>query len=109
MSRQIWYECIGNLPKTITSLGIRLPNGGLVLSLDFTGWKLIYDRPKDLGRDIPLITEKAWKGHFGASPSKGLYGYGGRSEEETLPKQETLSLKMLDFLESRGALVPAQK
>jgi len=89
-----------------TSLGIRLPIVGVVQSLDFTGLNLIYDAMKGSGMDIPLIEEKVKQGHLGASTSKGIYDYGGRSEEEILRKRDLLYLKMLDFLESLGAFKP---
>jgi 3-hydroxybutyryl-CoA dehydrogenase len=89
-----------------TSLGIRLPIVGVVQSLDFTGLNLIYDVMKGSGMDIPLIEEKVKQGHLGASTSKGIYDYGGRSEEEILRKRDLLYLKMLDFLESLGAFKP---
>jgi len=89
-----------------TSLGIRLPIVGVVQSLDFTGLNLIYDAMKGSGMDIPLIEEKVKQGHLGASTSKGIYDYGGRSEEEILRKRDLLYLKMLDFLEGLGAFKP---
>ena len=89
-----------------TSLGIRLPIVGIVQSLDFTGLNLIYDTMKGSGRDIPLIEEKVKQGHLGASTSKGIYDYGGRSEEEILRKRDLLYLKMLDFLEGLEAFKP---
>jgi 3-hydroxybutyryl-CoA dehydrogenase len=88
------------------SLGIRLPIVGIVQSLDFTGLNLIYDVMKGSGMDIPLIEEKVKQGHLGASTSKGIYDYGGRSEEEILRKRDLLYLKMLDFLEGLGAFKP---
>jgi len=89
-----------------TSLGIRLPIVGVVQSLDFTGLKLIDDIIKGLGMNVPLITEKVTRGDFGASTSRGLYDYGGRTEEEILRKRDTLYLKMLDFLENQKAFDP---
>ena len=89
-----------------TSLGIRLPIVGVVQSLDFTGLKLIDDIIKGLGMNVPLITEKVNRGDFGASTSRGLFDYGGRTEEEILRKRDTLYLRMLDFLESQKAFDP---
>ena len=88
------------------SLGIRLPIVGVVQSLDFTGLKLVDDVLKSLGMSIPLIEDKVKRGHLGASTSKGVYDYGGRSEEEILRERDTLYLKMLDHLESLGAFNP---
>ena len=89
-----------------TSLGIRLPIVGIIQSLDFTGLNLVYDIARSSGTDNLLIEEKVKQGHLGASTSKGIYNYGGRSEEEILRKRDLLYLKMLDFLESVEAFKP---
>jgi 3-hydroxybutyryl-CoA dehydrogenase len=89
-----------------TSLGIRLPIVGIVQSLDFTGLNLVYDIARSSGTDNPLIEEKVKQGHLGARTSKGLYDYGGRSEEQILRKRDLLYLKTLDFLESVEAFKP---
>ena len=89
-----------------TSLGIRLPIVGVVQSLDFTGLNLIHDMTKGTGTENPLIEEKVRQGHLGASTSKGIYDYGGRSEEEILRKRDLLYLKVLDFLENLEAFKP---
>ncbi|MGB7575227.1 MAG: 3-hydroxyacyl-CoA dehydrogenase family protein [Thermodesulfobacteriota bacterium] len=89
-----------------TSLGIRLPIVGVVQSLDFTGLNLIHDMTKGTATENPLIEEKVRQGHLGASTSKGIYDYGGRSEEEILRKRDLLYLKMLDFLEGLEAFKP---
>ena len=49
---------------------------------------------------------KVKQGHVGPNTSKGIYPYGGRTEEEVLRKRDTLYLKMLDFLESQKAFDP---
>jgi 3-hydroxybutyryl-CoA dehydrogenase len=89
-----------------TSLGIRLPIVGVVQSLDFTGLNLIHDMTKGTGAENPLIEEKVRQGHLGVSTSKGIYDYGGRSEEEVLRKRDLLYLRMLDFLEGLDAFKP---
>jgi 3-hydroxyacyl-CoA dehydrogenase len=89
-----------------TSLGVRLPIVGVVQSLDFNGLNLVHDVLKSIGKNIPLIEEKVKQGHLGPSASKGLFDYGGRSEEEILHKRDTLYLKLLDFLESQKAFEP---
>jgi 3-hydroxybutyryl-CoA dehydrogenase len=89
-----------------TSLGIRLPIVGIVQSLDFTGLNLVYDIARSSGTDNPLIEEKVKQGHLGARTSKGLYDYGGRSEEQILRKRDLLYLKTLDFLENVEAFKP---
>ncbi len=89
-----------------TSLGVRLPIVGVLQSLDFNGLNLVNDVLKSIGKNIPLIEEKVKQGHLGPSASKGLFDYGGRSEEEILRKRDTLYLKLLDFLESQGAFSP---
>jgi len=89
-----------------TSLGIRLPIVGVVQSLDFTGLNLIHDMTKGTGAENALIEEKVRQGHLGVSTSKGIYDYGGRSEEEILRKRDLLYLKMLDFLKGLDAFKP---
>jgi 3-hydroxybutyryl-CoA dehydrogenase len=89
-----------------TSLGVRLPIVGVVQSLDFNGLNLVNDVLKSIGKNVPLIEEKVKQGHLGPSASKGLFDYGGRSEEEILRKRDTLYLKLLDFLESQEAFDP---
>jgi 3-hydroxybutyryl-CoA dehydrogenase len=88
------------------SLGIRLPIVGVVQSLDFNGLNLLNDVLKSIGKNIPLIEERVKQGHLGPSASKGLFDYGGRTEEEILRKRDIRYLKLLDFLESQGAFNP---
>jgi 3-hydroxybutyryl-CoA dehydrogenase len=89
-----------------SSLGIRLPIVGVAQSMDFNGLNLVNDVLKSIGKKIPLIEENVKQGNLGPSTSKGLFDYGGRSEEEILRKRDTLYLKLLDFLESQGAFKP---
>ncbi|MFB0561013.1 MAG: 3-hydroxyacyl-CoA dehydrogenase family protein [Candidatus Lokiarchaeia archaeon] len=89
-----------------TSLGIRLPIVGVVQTYDFTGLDLVLDIMKSYGVSHPLFEEMVEKGHLGAKTSRGLYDYGGRSEEEILKKRDRLYLKMLDYLESIRAFEP---
>ncbi|MEX2750461.1 MAG: 3-hydroxyacyl-CoA dehydrogenase family protein [Candidatus Freyarchaeota archaeon] len=89
-----------------SSLGIRLPIVGVVQTYDFTGLDLVLDIMKSYGVSHPLFEEKVKKGHLGAKTSKGLYDYGGRSEEEILKKRDRLYLKMLDYLEKINAFEP---
>jgi 3-hydroxybutyryl-CoA dehydrogenase len=89
-----------------SSLGIRLPIVGVVQSMDFNGLNLVNDVLKSIGKKIPLIEENVKQGNLGPSTSKGLFDYGGRSEEEILRKRDILYLKLLDFLESQGAFKP---
>lgn len=88
------------------SLGIRLPIVGVAQSLDFNGLNLINDVLKSIGKKIPLIEESVKQGHLGASTSKGIYDYQGRTEAEILRKRDELFFKMLDHLESIGAFKP---
>jgi len=88
------------------SLGIRLPIVGMVQSLDFNGLNLINDVLKSIGKRIPLIEDRVKQGHLGASTSKGIYDYQGRTEAEILRKRDELFFKMLDHLESIGAFKP---
>jgi 3-hydroxyacyl-CoA dehydrogenase len=89
-----------------TSLGIRLPIVGVAQSMDFNGLNLVNDVLKSIGKKIPVIEENVKQGYLGPSTSKGLFDYGGRSEEEILRKRDILYLKLLDFLESQGAFKP---
>jgi len=89
-----------------TSLGIRLPIVGVVQTMDFTGLDLVYQIIKNFGMENKLIDEKYHNGHLGAKTSKGLYDYGGRSEEEILRKRDRLYLAMLDHLEKINAFEP---
>ena len=89
-----------------SSIGIRMPIIGVLQSLDFTGLGLVNDINKSLGLKIPIIEEAVKEGHLGASTSKGIYDYGGRTEEEILRKRDILFLKMLDHLENIGAFQP---
>jgi 3-hydroxyacyl-CoA dehydrogenase len=79
---------------------------GVVQSMDFNGLNLVNDVLKSIGKQIPLIEENVKQGHLGPSTSKGLFDYGGRSEEEILRKRDILYLKLLDFLESQEAFKP---
>ncbi len=89
-----------------TSLGIRLPIVGVVQTYDFTGLDVVRDVLKSYGISHPLIEEKVRQGHLGAKTSKGIYDYGGRSEEEILKRRDGLYLRMLDHLEKIGAFEP---
>lgn len=90
-----------------TSLGIRLPIVGVAQTLDFTGLKLVADINRGYGMEPPAIIDKKVKnGNLGVSTSKGLYDYGGRTEEEILKKRDMLYIKMLDYLESIKAFEP---
>jgi 3-hydroxybutyryl-CoA dehydrogenase len=88
------------------SLGVRLPIIGVAQSMDFNGLALVNDVLKSIGKKIPLIDDNVRQGNLGPSTSKGLFDYGGRSEEEILRKRDTLFLKQLDFLDSQGAFKP---
>jgi 3-hydroxybutyryl-CoA dehydrogenase len=89
-----------------TSLGIRLPIVGVVQTMDFTGLDLIYQMMQNFGMENKLIEEKYQKGHLGAKTSKGIYDYGGRTEEEILRKRDRLYLTMLEHLEKTNAFEP---
>ena len=89
-----------------TSLGIRLPIVGVVQTVDFTGLDVVADIMRSRGAVTPMIEEKVKQGHLGAKTSKGLYDYGGRSEEEILKKRDRRYLKMLEHLEGIEAFDP---
>jgi len=88
------------------SLGIRLPIVGVVQSLDFTGLDLAADIMRGYGAVSPVVAEKIKQGHLGAKTSKGMYDYGGRSEEEILAARDRKYLKMLELLERIQAFDP---
>ncbi len=88
------------------SLGIRLPIVGVVQSVDFTGLDLVADIMRSHDRIVPLVEEKVKQGQLGAKTSKGIYDYGGRTEEEILIKRDKLYLKMLEHLEKIQAFDP---
>lgn len=89
-----------------TSLGIRLPIVGVVQSLDFTGLDLAADIMRVYGAVSPVVAEKIAQGYLGAKTSKGMYDYGGRSEEEILATRDRKYLKMLELLERIQAFDP---
>ncbi len=89
------------------SLGIRLPVVGAVQTLDFTGLDLVDTMIRNaLGQSVPFIADPVAKGHLGAKSSKGLFDYGGRSEEEILKKRDQRYLAVLDAMEKLGAFDP---
>jgi 3-hydroxybutyryl-CoA dehydrogenase len=88
------------------SLGIRLPIVGVVQTNDFTGLDLLRDIMSARGSVSPLVEEKVKQGHLGAKTSRGIYDYGGRSEEEILRKRDERYLRLLDHLERIRAFDP---
>ncbi|UCD57574.1 MAG: 3-hydroxyacyl-CoA dehydrogenase family protein [Candidatus Hydrogenedentota bacterium] len=88
------------------SLGVRLPIVGVVQRLDFTGLDLVYQIMQNYGMEDELISEKVAKGHLGAKTAKGIYDYGGRSEEEILRKRDERYFAQLDHLEAINAFEP---
>lgn len=108
------YEIIGNhwaAPEDLDlavklCLGVRLPILGFAQSLDFNGLDTILALNRVTGIDLPLIEQRVKDGYLGVKTSKGIYDYGGRSEEEILRKRDALLLKMLDCLDELGAFEP---
>jgi 3-hydroxybutyryl-CoA dehydrogenase len=89
-----------------TSLGIRLPIVGVVQSMDFNGLRVVRDVCRSLGIKSRLIEERVEQGYLGPVSSRGIYDYGGRTEEEVLRKRDILYLKMIDHLEKIEAFKP---
>ncbi len=89
-----------------TSLGIRLPVVGVVQSMDFTGLDVAAAIMRGYGAVTPLVAEKVAQGHLGAKTAKGLYDYGGRSEQEILAKRDRQYLRVLEHLERIEAFDP---
>jgi 3-hydroxybutyryl-CoA dehydrogenase len=113
ISRAVWEMLEKGLatPEEIDlavklTLGIRLPVVGVVQTSDFAGLDLMYDIMKLQDRLSPLIEEKVKQGHLGAKTSKGIYDYGGRSENEILKKRDERYLKTLEHLERIKAFEP---
>jgi 3-hydroxybutyryl-CoA dehydrogenase len=89
-----------------TTLGIRLPIVGVAQSMDFNGLRVVRDVCRSLGIQSSLLEERVEQGHLGPASSKGIYDYGGRTEEEVLRKRDILFLKMIDHLEEIEAFKP---
>jgi len=87
-------------------MGIRLPILAVCQLLDFTGLDTVNNIVADMGIRFPLIDDMVNQGHLGVKTSKGIYDYGGRSEQEILRKRDELYLKMLDHLERIKAFDP---
>lgn len=88
------------------SLGIRLPIAGVVQNLDFAGLDLTLDVMKSYGFSNAFVADKVEKGQLGVKTSRGIYDYGGRSENEITAKRDGLYLRMLDSLEALDAFRP---
>ncbi len=88
------------------SLGIRLPVVGVAQSMDFTGLDLLADIAAARDRINPLLEEKVKLGHLGAKTSKGIYDYGGRTEEEILIKRDRQYLRLFEHFEKTRAFDP---
>ena len=88
------------------SLGVRLPIVGVVQTVDFTGLDLVLDIIKSYGVSNRFIEEKVEGGSLGAKTSRGIYDYGGRSEEEILKKRDLRYLEMFDALNKINAFEP---
>jgi len=87
-------------------MGIRLPILAVCQLLDFTGLDTVNNIVADMGIRFPLIDDMVNQGHLGVKTSRGIYDYGGRSEQEILRKRDELYLKMLEHLERINAFDP---
>jgi len=87
-------------------MGIRLPILAVCQLLDFTGLDTVNNIVANMGIRFPLIDDMVNQGHLGVKTSRGIYDYGGRSEQEILRKRDELYLKMLDHLERIKAFDP---
>ncbi len=88
------------------SLGVRLPVVGVVQTMDFTGLDLVRQICRNQGLENKIIEEKVAQGWLGAKTSKGMYDYGGRSQEEILAKRDELYLKQLEHIEKTTGFEP---
>jgi 3-hydroxyacyl-CoA dehydrogenase len=87
-------------------MGIRLPILAVCQLLDFTGLDTVNNIVAGMGIRFPLIYDMVNQGHLGVKTSRGIYDYGGRSEQEILRKRDELYLKMLEHLERMKAFDP---
>jgi len=58
------------------------------------------------GKVFRFIEEKVKQGHLGIKTSKGIYDYGGRSEEEISRERDRKFLRLFEFLKSIKAFQP---
>jgi 3-hydroxybutyryl-CoA dehydrogenase len=85
---------------------IRLPIVGVAQMLDFTGLDTTLAITRTYGADNPAIAELVDQGRLGAKSGKGIYDYGGRTEQQILKDRDIKYLKLLDFLEKIDAFKP---
>lgn len=88
------------------TLGVRLPILGVVQTLDFTGLDTVFQVMQGYGLSNRIIEENVKAGHLGTKTSKGLYDYGGRSQEEILKKRDELFLRLIEVLEQLTGFRP---
>jgi len=88
------------------SLGIRLPIVGLMQGVDFNGLDVLHGILQNLGISVPQVDEKVSQGHLGVKTGRGIYDYGGRSEDEILRKRDLLYLQMIEHLSSTQSFGP---
>ena len=107
---RVCSELFKETADKIDGIVVVLPNFGdelgVVQTLDFTGLDLVHQISKNFGFENEIIKERVEKGHLGAKTSKGIYDYGGRSEEEILRKRDELYIKMIGHLEAIDAFAP---
>ena len=87
-------------------MGIRLPILAVCQLLDFTGLDTVNNIVAGMGIRFPLIDDMVNQGRLEVKTSRGIYDYGGRSEQEILRKRDELYLKMLEQLERIKAFDP---
>lgn len=89
------------------SVGTRLGIVGIFQSLDFNGLDLIAEGHAEMGLPVPgYLEEPVAAGHLGAKSGRGLYDYGGRSEEEVVRKRDLAYLAVLQAMEEHDAFNP---
>jgi 3-hydroxybutyryl-CoA dehydrogenase len=87
-------------------MSIRLPIVGVAQRLDFTGLDTVLDITKGFGLNNPTVEGIVKQGNLGVKSGKGIYDYGGRTEEQILRDRDIKYLKLLDFLEKIDAFKP---
>lgn len=87
-------------------MAIRLPVVGVAQRLDFTGLDTVLDITRGFGFNNPTVEGIVKEGNLGVKSGKGIYDYGGRSEEQILRDRDIKYLKMLKCLEELDAFKP---
>jgi len=102
------YANIEDVDRAIKrTLGIRLPEVGILQTYDFTGldvyYKICQENPIELSTSSGppnVVKEKVERGELGIKTGKGLYDYSGKKREEILQRRDLNYIKILKALNS---------